>query len=409
MKKEFLLLGFLIPDEEMQKVFGCDDLPQIQTHKFIWNFAKGVSDSDLDFTYISSRPVTDYPSYPRKLVKSRSWYVRLGGKKVVIREIPFVNYGVLKILTRFLFSLYYCVKAFRGLSNREGIIVYSTHIPFMLVGYIVSVLYKVEFIAIWTDPPSVSISHDSSLKGNLRGLEKRFAKYLMRKADKVIALTKDLALDFAPNKPYLVIEGFTDEKEANPTSSREKRERNTTRIVYTGTLATKYGVKNIVDGFLLLNDPNSFLDIYGRGDYESELIEVCSRCSNISYKGFLPNERILQVQRDADFLINARAPDDDYVKYSFPSKTLEYMLSGTPLITTKLPGIPEEYYEYIIPLRNNDPAEICAVLKGSIEMNYESRAALGARAILFAESKSYKRQGRLIVEFLHASDEPSVR
>ena len=51
--------------------------------------------------------------------------------------------------------------------------------------------------------------------------------------------------------------------------------------------------------------------------------------------------------KEAKLLINLRNPEDKYTKYSFPSKTFEYMVSGTPFFTTKLEGIPSEYYNYL--------------------------------------------------------------
>ena len=38
---------------------------------------------------------------------------------------------------------------------------------------------------------------------------------------------------------------------------------------------------------------------------------------------------------------------EEFTKYSFPSKNMDYMVSGTPLFTTRLPGMPEEYYPYV--------------------------------------------------------------
>ena len=32
--------------------------------------------------------------------------------------------------------------------------------------------------------------------------------------------------------------------------------------------------------------------------------------------------------------------------YSFPSKNMEYLVSGTPVLSTKLKCIPKEYYKY---------------------------------------------------------------
>ena len=46
-------------------------------------------------------------------------------------------------------------------------------------------------------------------------------------------------------------------------------------------------------------------------------------------------------------LINPRPTNEEYTKYSFPSKNMEYMVSGTPILTTKLPGMPKEYYKHV--------------------------------------------------------------
>lgn len=60
--------------------------------------------------------------------------------------------------------------------------------------------------------------------------------------------------------------------------------------------------------------------------------------------------------KKATLLINPRPSNEEFTKYSFPSKNLEYMASGTPLLATDLPGIPAEYkrYEYIIENENID-------------------------------------------------------
>jgi glycosyltransferase involved in cell wall biosynthesis len=170
------------------------------------------------------------------------------------------------------------------------------------------------------------------LKSHLRNLELRISKALMSRVTKVIALTKFLAEDFAPGKPYLVVEGIIDEQDANRLSSSEKqrKDRDIVRVVYTGSIAKRYGIQNIVEAFTLLENKNIILEVYGCGDYEDELRQICLKNKNIKYYGFVPNEKALRAQREADFLINARSADDEYVKYSFPSKTLEYMLSGTP-------------------------------------------------------------------------------
>lgn len=402
MKRNYLFLGFAIPEEEMKTVFGKDQFPSIQTHKFNWNLIKGLENLDgVEFTYISTRPVSDFPYYPHKFVKRKRWATWLGKNEIIISEIPFINISLLKIITRTFSGLVIGILKYFKLKNKAGVVVYSVHVPYMLVGYIISKIFKVELISIWTDPPAVLNTKDSSLKRNLRKLEYKLSIKLMSKTDKVIAVTKYLAHDFAPNKPFLVIEGIVDIKDINRKSNLIKSEnKKTTNFVYTGTLDARYGIKNLIQAFEEINDRNIVLDVYGKGDFQEELEQICAVSSNIRYKGFVANDQALKAQRDADFLINTRSDEDEYVKYSFPSKTLEYMLSGTPLITTILSGMPNEYENYVIPLKDNSVKSIKETISESIEMTIDNRIKLGKSALKFAESKNYNNQALEIFDFL---------
>ena len=65
------------------------------------------------------------------------------------------------------------------------------------------------------------------------------------------------------------------------------------------------------------------------------------------YGGMLMTSEIVEKEREATLLVNPRPTVEEFVKYSFPSKTMEYMASGTPVLTTRLPGMPEEYYPHV--------------------------------------------------------------
>ena len=69
--------------------------------------------------------------------------------------------------------------------------------------------------------------------------------------------------------------------------------------------------------------------------------------ANIRYFGFVSHERALELQAKAALLINPRSPKGVFTRYSFPSKTLEYMRSGKPVVCHRLEGIPEEYDPYL--------------------------------------------------------------
>ena len=400
--KNFLFLGFAIPDKEMREVLLEDQFPSIQTHKFNWNLIKGLERCNKhEYTYISARPVSDYPIFPCKVIKGKKWNDVIEENHIEIQEIPFLNNSLLKVITRFITSLFYGIKNYHRVRNKGGVIVYSVHLPFMITGWIISKLYSIEYIGIWTDPPSISFARDKSLKSSLRKIEQKLAKKVMKNISKVIVLTQYLADDFAPGKPHLVIEGIIDSNDIVETKDRNDNKPDVFKVVYTGSLEKRYGIQSLVQGFQLLDDKNLVFEIYGRGDYVSELLTVCNEDKRIKYGGFLSNDKILDIQRNADVLINARSDENEYVKYSFPSKTLEYMISGTPVITTMLPGMPSEYREYVIVLENNKPETISKTIEKVIQLSPLEREGIGKKAKEFAESKNYRQQGIKIARFIN--------
>ena len=93
-------------------------------------------------------------------------------------------------------------------------------------------------------------------------------------------------------------------------------------------------------------------------------------------------------------------------KYSFPSKVLEYICSGTPVLANRLVGIPSEYDELI-----NYPEDESALAwsKAIIEIlcdskyNQYQKKALNAKKIVFAE-KTWKKQVEKVVNFLQKNE-----
>lgn len=398
---QFLYIGFAIPKQEMEKYFKKDPFPSIQSNKFNWNIIKSLEyETEFDMHYICTTQVSNYPLFSQKYFNKKEWNTQLFNKNIKILEIPYINTEIFKLVTRFFSSFFYGSKELLGMKNKKGVIVCDIHIPFMLSGYIFSKLFNIEYISIWTDPPAVITERESKLKTKLRLFELKIASYLMKKSDKAIVMTKYLAKDFAPQKPYLLIEGIIDEDEI--IEEKVEKSNKEVTIIYTGSLEKRYGIKNIIDGFRLLENKNIILEIYGRGDYEEEVKNICLIDSRIKYYGFIDNKEALKIQKKADFLINARSKEENYTKYTFPSKILEYMMSGTPVITTILSGFPDEYIEHLICLENNLPETIAKKILEVLSWKTSKRRKIGENARKFILSKSYKEQGKKIKEFIES-------
>ena len=104
-------------------------------------------------------------------------------------------------------------------------------------------------------------------------------------------------------------------------------------------------------------------------------------------------------------LVNPRPTNEDFVKYSFPSKNIEYMASGTPFLTTDLPGIPAEYKDYIFTIEDNCVDNVKTGIEKVLSLTTQERDAFGERAQKFVlENKNKYVQSKQIADFLDKLD-----
>ena len=132
------------------------------------------------------------------------------------------------------------------------------------------------------------------------------------------------------------------------------------------------------------------------------MISVLMRSHNdIKYMGICSNEEVVKYEQKAMLLVNPRPIAPEYTKYSFPSKNMEYMVSGTPLLTTKLPGMPKEYYPYVYLIEDESPKGIAEILQRISKEEFTVRHEKGACARRFVlEHKSNVAQAKKIVCFM---------
>ena len=254
--------------------------------------------------------------------------------------------------------------------------------------------------AVITDVPATMFTYTKSkniLKRLFSGSYRNRAVGLQDKFDGYVFLTKQMSEAVAPSKPFVVIEAIADSTLFDSLPDVKKAEPRT--VMYAGALYRKYGVDMIVSAFEKTKN-DCELQLFGSGDMESELTEKSKENPRIRYCGRVSRDEILKREREATLLLNFRNGEDEYTKYSFPSKMTEYMLSGTPLFTSRLDGIPEEYYAYVYSTSAKD-AEQLAREMGEILSDGEALSEMGRRAREFVmNKKNEKCQAGKIVDFL---------
>ena len=203
-------------------------------------------------------------------------------------------------------------------------------------------------IALITDLPmyiSMIEKNGKSRVQFLKGLIKqKIFLSIIKDATGFCFLTESMNCINTQKKPFVVIEGISSlsKKMSNDMVSIGKP-----IVMYAGGLYEKFGINDLVDAVIEMDDVNFELHLYGEGTSVDYIKKAASICNKIKYKGVVGVEEIKKAESEAYLLINPRPIDEEYTKYSFPSKTLEYMSSGTPVLTTKLSGIPDEYFKYV--------------------------------------------------------------
>ena len=108
------------------------------------------------------------------------------------------------------------------------------------------------------------------------------------------------------------------------------------------------------------------------------------------------------MQRQATVLVNPRTSEGEYTKYSFPSKTMEYLLSGKPTIINRLPGIPEEYYDYVFTPEDESIEALAECISNVLSLDkniLDARVEAGRNFII--SQKNSVSQTKRIIDFIN--------
>ena len=132
-----------------------------------------------------------------------------------------------------------------------------------------------------------------------------------------------------------------------------------------------------------------------------EYKKLCAVHPNLEYRGVAPNEEIVAEEMKATLLVNPRPTTEEFTKYSFPSKNMEYMASGTPLLTTKLPGMPEEYHQYVYLFEEESVQGYVNALRKVLSLPADTLYVKGEQAKKFVlQNKNYVAQAQRVLGLL---------
>lgn len=200
-------------------------------------------------------------------------------------------------------------------------------------------------------------------------------------------------------KPWIQIEGVY-----NDSVTVEPQEKSPEKVVlYTGALDRRYGIEDLVNAFSGIEDSDYRLWICGSGNSVPVIQESARRDSRIKYLGVISREEVLALQRRATVLVNPRHSSEEFTKYSFPSKTMEYMASGTPTLMSPLLCLPEEYKQYLYFFEDESIEGIRNKIIEVCETDRSQLQEFGNNAAMFIlGSKTQIHQCEKIISFIES-------
>lgn len=360
---------------------------------FQWNILDGLcAVLGRGVSVVNALPVGTWPRHYRRLIlPDDEW--ELGGERC--REIGCVNLPVLKQLGR----ANRLAKQIKGLRNEE-ILLCTAYMPFLWA------LSRLEgsnhLTLIVTDLPEYADMHRvSRARKILRRWNNRLIARFMRRVDRFILLTEAMKEPLGVGeRPYIVMEGIYGLAQRESSPVRRKR-----AILYSGRLNARYGVQRLLDAFARLEEKDVELWLCGAGEMESAIRAAAAKDERIRFLGFQRQERVWEMQREVTLLINPRPNTEAFTRYSFPSKTMEYLASGTPVLMYRLDGMPAEYDAYLSYVEGGSVADLAAAMADILRQEasrLEQRARDGRDFIL--REKNAAVQAERILSFINGDE-----
>jgi glycosyltransferase involved in cell wall biosynthesis len=391
--RKVLLLGFTLTDDDYEALANRGGPLLAQTQNFASNLQRSLQSAGFVVNLVSFAPVPNYPAYRQVFFRSRN-FQHQGDTGLVL---GFVNLLLLKHVSRFVMLRAKAMSAIQ-IFRPSVIIVHGVHTP--LLGFALALKRKLgaTAIAVLTDPPGVVLEKDGLVVRSMRLVDTHRVKRLVRRFDRVVTLTADLAEVYAPDVPSLLFPGFA------PEFTKRSKHRGTYRnftVGYAGGHSEEYGAADLVRAFVKISDPRMRLEIFGSGPLTPWVRDQAQSDSRIRVHNFVERAELLRSLQQCDLLVNPRRLDSQAAAYSFPSKLLEYMALGVPTVSTPLPSIPPDLSRHLIIASADGEDAIGSKIVETAKQSEEALAIFAASAQLYVGQKfSTAALGALLRDFV---------
>lgn len=388
MNLDILFLGRLFPREKEAEIkakmkTGMQDA----ANALQWNIIDGLEANNCGrLKILNYLPVDSYPKGYTDCYVEEFSFSHTNKYEAEDLNVGCTNRSIIKhFLNVFPFKREVKKWALQSSTSKRVLVLYTASAMFLsLAKYAKRFDPSIECCCIIADLPEFATASD------LHGVRKAYSAYrthrsnsLYKHVDRFVLLTEQMAERLGITVPYIVVEGIAPETDSGSDVSLANKYRDQKYVFYSGTLNPKFGIESLLKAFAMIQDEDLHLFICGFGQAEAMIQKQAEQDPRIVFLGRLDRTDVLALQKNATVLVNPRQNNEEFTKYSFPSKTMEYLASGVPVVAYKLDGIPDEYDDYIFYVPDNSPEALAQTLISVCEKPLEERQLYGSRAKKF--------------------------
>jgi glycosyltransferase involved in cell wall biosynthesis len=355
------------------------------------------------------RPIAHWPRVKLQFEGSRKCILPCG---VTLRLLPLVNHFIIKEISWFVCIA--CCMLWWSLSRigkKRVLVIYNLSQPTGIVwARFWTWLTHTKLVPIVYDMAQIKSFRKSLL---IRLTEPDWLDRIHEKwlhlCDGLIPITSAIPQDFAPNVPYIVIDGGVGDTVVNAVSKecssssvpRKKEDEKEFVLFYCGSLEAWNSIGLYLSYMQKNKDPELRLWIAGAGREKECVLRHAKMDSRIKYLGVLNQCELYKYYDRADVLLNMRDITDPGLKYHYPSKTFEMMAMGKPMIVTDLSHTKKDYGKYCMVVETATIEEMDRGVSYFRKMTNEERNEFGERVKEFVLSKrKWSSRGKEIGLFL---------
>lgn len=369
----------------------------IAAQRFHWLLAKGFVLNGNGISTISSAPVS-------KISHSRVFWKGEKEKSDGIEYcyLPFVNISFLRQVSIFFGSfLMTIIWILRHKGEDRLIVCDALNISITTSALLAANIFKIHVTGIVTDHPNMMVTNEENNKF-FDSMSPVIYKKILNYFSSYVFLTRQLSEIININKkPECIIEGIVD---ATMKFNQPEKHDSLRYVLYAGGLYAEYGLDRLIEAFRQIKDDDLRLCIYGYGKMEKEMEHYMKLDNRLHYFGNAIHSDVLKAELKSTLLVNPRLSGAEFTKYSFPSKIIEYMTSGVPVLTTCLPGIPEEYHEFVYLFKDESTEGLARTLSYVLSLPAEELSSKGKAAQEFVlRKKNNICQAMIIIEMVAQS------